>query len=97
MAHDALGAHALDELGISVALRARPIQAAFASRPAALPRERSCLSSHCHSSGGESDPDCLWNLTVVPGVSGRACCARRGAGVTLGAIRVTFGVLWLWR
>ena len=31
MAHDALGAHARDELGISATLRARPIQAAFAS------------------------------------------------------------------
>src|ERR1035441_2674170 len=29
MAHDALGAHARDELGISAALRARPIQAAL--------------------------------------------------------------------
>src|ERR1700719_1335214 len=31
MAHDALGAHARDELGITETLRARPIQAAFAS------------------------------------------------------------------
>lgn len=31
MAHDALGAHARDELGISDALTARPFQAAFAS------------------------------------------------------------------
>ena len=31
MTHDAIGAHARDELGISEALRARPIQAAFAS------------------------------------------------------------------
>src|SRR5579859_1846158 len=31
MAHDALGAHARDELGITEALRARPIQAALAS------------------------------------------------------------------
>jgi len=31
MAHDALGAHAQDELGISDTLRARPIQAAMAS------------------------------------------------------------------
>src|SRR6202043_193738 len=31
MAHDALGAHARDELGISEALRPRPIQAALAS------------------------------------------------------------------
>jgi VIT1/CCC1 family predicted Fe2+/Mn2+ transporter len=31
MAHDALGAHARDELGITEALRARPVQAAFSS------------------------------------------------------------------
>src|SRR5450631_3992853 len=31
MAHDAIGAHAHDELGISKTLRARPIQAALAS------------------------------------------------------------------
>jgi VIT1/CCC1 family predicted Fe2+/Mn2+ transporter len=31
MAHDALGAHARDELGISAALQARPVQAAFTS------------------------------------------------------------------
>jgi VIT1/CCC1 family predicted Fe2+/Mn2+ transporter len=31
MAHDALGAHARDELGISVTLAARPVQAALAS------------------------------------------------------------------
>jgi len=31
MAHDALGAHARDELGITPTLRARPVQAAFAS------------------------------------------------------------------
>jgi VIT1/CCC1 family predicted Fe2+/Mn2+ transporter len=31
MAHDALGSHARDELGISPGTRARPLQAAFAS------------------------------------------------------------------
>jgi VIT1/CCC1 family predicted Fe2+/Mn2+ transporter len=31
MAHDAIGAHARDELGISETLKARPLQAAFAS------------------------------------------------------------------
>ena len=34
MAHDALGAHARDELGISETLRARPLQAAVASAAA---------------------------------------------------------------
>jgi len=31
MAHDAIGAHARDELGISEALKSRPVQAAFTS------------------------------------------------------------------
>ena len=31
MAHDALGAHARDELGITDTLKARPVQAAIAS------------------------------------------------------------------
>ena len=31
MAHDALGSHARDELGLSAGMRARPLQAAFAS------------------------------------------------------------------
>ena len=43
MAHDALGAHARDELGISPSFKARPIQAAMASA-AASPSERSCRS-----------------------------------------------------
>lgn len=39
MAHDALGAHARDELGISQALSARPIQAAVASAASSLLEE----------------------------------------------------------
>jgi len=31
MAHDALGAHARDEIGISESVRAQPVQAAFSS------------------------------------------------------------------
>jgi VIT1/CCC1 family predicted Fe2+/Mn2+ transporter len=49
MAHDALGAHARDELGISEATTARPLQAAFASAAsfatgAALPLAVTALS-----------------------------------------------------
>jgi VIT1/CCC1 family predicted Fe2+/Mn2+ transporter len=45
MAHDAIGAHARDELGISETLRARPIQAALTSAGsfgvgAAMPGEK---------------------------------------------------------
>ncbi|MGA2436850.1 MAG: VIT family protein [Bryobacteraceae bacterium] len=67
MAHDALGAHARDELGISAALRARPIQAA--------------LASACSFAAGALMPlavTCLWNFPVVPGASGRVGCARWG-------------------
>lgn len=49
MAHDALGAHARDELGISEQMSARPVQAAMASAAtfavgAALPLATACLS-----------------------------------------------------
>ena len=50
MAHDALGAHARDELGITKTLRARPLQAAIASAAsfalgAALPLAVAAMSS----------------------------------------------------
>ena len=40
MAHDALAAHARDELGISAALRARPVYRRPSSRPSRLPWAR---------------------------------------------------------
>ena len=45
MTHDALGAHARDELGISEALAARPVQAALAFRPRASPQAPRCRCS----------------------------------------------------
>jgi VIT1/CCC1 family predicted Fe2+/Mn2+ transporter len=90
MAHDALGAHARDELGISETLAARPIQAALASAAsfavgAALPLIVTALS-----------PERLLMLLVavtslvflalLGGVAARA----GGAPVGVGALRVTF-------
>ena len=90
MAHDALGAHARDELGISETLSARPIQAAFTSAAsfavgAAMPLAAVALV-----------PD----ATLVPVVSGTslvflailgALAARvGGASVRMGAMRVMF-------
>jgi len=54
MAHDAIGAHARDELGISEALKARPVQAAFTSAGsfaigAVLPLIVSALGARCRS------------------------------------------------
>ena len=90
MAHDALGAHARDELGISEVFAAKPIQAALASAAsfsvgAVLPLVVTLLA---HGRG------------LIPWVAGTslvflallgAMAARVGvAGVLMGAWRVTF-------
>ncbi|HVS22265.1 MAG TPA: VIT1/CCC1 transporter family protein, partial [Gammaproteobacteria bacterium] len=90
MAHDALGAHARDELGITSMLRARPIQAALASAAsfavgAALPLVVAALASAANillAVAGAS----LVCLAVLGGVAARA----GGATVAVGAFRVTF-------
>jgi len=90
MAHDALGAHARDELGISETLSARPIQAALASAAsfavgAALPLLVTALA-----------PESALIL-LVAGTSlvflallGALAAYVGGAGVLMGALRVTF-------
>lgn len=90
MAHDALAAHARDELGLSEALTARPLQAAFSSAVtftlgAALPIVTVFVSSQAH---------------LVPVVSGASliCLAAMGAIAArtggapawIGAARVAF-------
>src|SRR5579864_943379 len=90
MAHDALGAHARDELGISAALRARPIQAALASAGsfvvgAALPLAVTTIAPAAGLIPVVSATSLLF-LSLLGGLAARA----GGAGVVLGAIRVTF-------
>jgi VIT1/CCC1 family predicted Fe2+/Mn2+ transporter len=94
MAHDALGAHARDELGISETLSARPIQAAFTSAAsfavgAAMPLLAVALvptSALIPVVSGTS----LVFLAILGGLAARV----GGANVRLGAVRVTFwGVL----
>ena len=90
MAHDALEAHKRDELGITEALRARPLQAALASAAsfavgATLPLSIAAIAVPEH---------------LVPAVSGAsfaflallgALAARAGgAGATVGAARIAF-------
>jgi VIT1/CCC1 family predicted Fe2+/Mn2+ transporter len=90
MAHDALGAHARDELGITETLSARPLQAAFASAGsfsvgAVLPLLVTAVAR---------------DTSLIPLVAGTsivflallgALAARvGGAGVAAGALRVTF-------
>jgi VIT1/CCC1 family predicted Fe2+/Mn2+ transporter len=90
MVHDALGAHARDELGISEILRARPIQAALTSAGsfavgAALPllvTSMAPVTSLIPLVAGTS----LVFLALLGGLAARA----GGAGVATGAMRVTF-------
>ena len=80
MAHDALGAHARDELGISAAFSARPIQAAMASAACFAVGAAMPLAVTAVAPGAGSDSGCLRNLAIVPGASGRVGGARRGRG-----------------
>jgi VIT1/CCC1 family predicted Fe2+/Mn2+ transporter len=90
MAHDALGAHARDELGISKTLKARPIQAALASAGSfavgsAMPLLVTALTPAANLIplvAGTS----LAFLALLGGLAARA----GGAGITVGALRVTF-------
>jgi len=90
MAHDALGAHARDELGISETLRARPIQAAFASAGsfavgAALPLIVTAAAPVASLIVFVSGASLLF-LALLGALAARV----GGAGVMRGAIRVTF-------
>ncbi len=89
-AHDALGSHARDELGIHEATRARPVQAALASAAA--------------FAAGATPPAFLaavlpveWVTPVLVGttlvllvVLGGAAARLGGAPIVTGAVRVTF-------
>lgn len=90
MAHDALGAHIRDELGISESARAQPAQAAFFSAGtftigAALPLLVAWMlpgSQQIAVVAGSS----LLSLAALGALAARA----GGAAISIGAIRVTF-------
>jgi VIT1/CCC1 family predicted Fe2+/Mn2+ transporter len=90
MAHDALGAHARDEIGISHNVTARPVQAAFSSAATftvgaafplmiawAIPEARLILAVTISS---------LVFLALLGGLA----AFTGGARIAVGAIRVTF-------
>lgn len=90
MAHDALGAHTRDELGISDVQRARPVQAAFASAGtfsvgAAMPL-LSILLAPSSTLAAVVTGTSLTFLAILGGLAARA----GGARALVGALRVTF-------
>jgi VIT1/CCC1 family predicted Fe2+/Mn2+ transporter len=90
MAHDALGAHARDEIGISETVTAQPIQAALSSAGtfvvgAALP-----LMVAWAISGPKLIPSVAVSSLVFLALLGGIAARAGGAPIFAGAIRVTF-------
>ena len=90
MVHDALGAHARDELGITDALSARPVQAAVASAAsfavgAAMPLLTVLIVPH-----DMLIPAVAATTLIFLAGLGALAAGVGGAPVTAGAIRVTF-------
>lgn len=90
MTHDALGAHARDELGISTTLAARPVQAALASAAsfavgAALPMLVAVLAPATSLIGFVCASSLVF-LALLGAIAARA----GGARILAGAWRVTF-------
>lgn len=90
MVHDALGAHARDELGISENLRARPIQAALASAAsfavgAAMPLLVTAFVLPAHLI-----PLVAASSLIFLALLGTLAARAGGSGVIHGAVRVTF-------
>jgi VIT1/CCC1 family predicted Fe2+/Mn2+ transporter len=90
MAHDALGAHARDEIGISEIVSARPVQAAFYSAGtftigAALP-----LLVAWAIPGSYLIPAVAVFSSVFLALLGGIAARTGGASITVGAVRVTF-------
>ena len=90
MAHDAMGAHARDELGISEVVTARPLQAALASAGsfavgAAMPLLVTVIAPQAVLIPLVSGSSLAF-LALLGGLAARA----GGAGVAVGAFRVTF-------
>ena len=90
MAHDALGAHARDELGITDQLSARPVQAAFASAAtfavgAALPLATVALAPRTQLTLAVGAASLVF-LAALGALAARA----GGAAIGPGVVRVTF-------
>lgn len=90
MEHDALGAHARDELGMSETHSARPLQAAMASAGtfaigAAMPLSLAAMVPLSNIITIVSLSSLIF-LAILGGLAARA----GGANITVGALRVTF-------
>lgn len=89
-AHDALGAHARDELGITESLRARPLQAALASAAAFAAGAVLPILAVLLAPAGRIAPVVVAVTMAALLLSGGLAAQVGGAGVLRGALRVGF-------
>lgn len=90
MAHDALGAHARDELGISEITTARPVQAAFASAATFTVGAILPLLTVLVTPGPALVPIVVVTSILCLGLLGGLGAHAGGAPVVKAALRVTF-------
>ena len=90
MAHDALDAHARDELGITAMIRARPLQAALASAGSFAVGAGMPLLVTAVSPSALLIPLVAGTSLVFLAVLGGLAAHAGGAGMAMGAMRVTF-------
>jgi len=91
MAHDALAAHARDELGLSVALKPRPIQAALASAGSFTAGAVLSLLLVLVAPAGAVIPVTAAGSLLLLGILGAVAARAGGAPIVAGVARVT---LW---
>jgi VIT1/CCC1 family predicted Fe2+/Mn2+ transporter len=90
MAHDALGAHARDEIGISESVSAQPVQAAFSSAGTFIVGAALPLMMAWTIPGSQLIPVVAASSLVFLALLGGIAARAGGAPITVGAIRVTF-------
>jgi VIT1/CCC1 family predicted Fe2+/Mn2+ transporter len=90
MAHDALGAHARDELGMSEATRARPIQAALSSAAAFAVGAAPPLLLVVFVPLARLTPAVVGSSLVLLIILGGLAARLGGASIGRGAVRVAF-------
>jgi VIT1/CCC1 family predicted Fe2+/Mn2+ transporter len=89
-AHDALGSHARDELGITETLRARPLQAALASAAAFAAGSLLPIAAVLAAPASRVAPVTIAATLVALCLSGALAARTGGAPIVRGAMRVVF-------
>jgi VIT1/CCC1 family predicted Fe2+/Mn2+ transporter len=89
-AHDAIGSHARDELGITDTLRARPVQAALSSAAAFTIGSMLPIAAVFLAPPTQVQPVTIATTLIALAISGALAARTGGAPIVRGAMRVLF-------